>query len=151
MPFTLTWEQFHPPFKNCPGLLFGGRTLRRSALRPKPVGEGVPFCERYRLHQTSRPAQGGDFTLIVTFEGKAVAALAPDILWVEEAHRRSATGIDLAAELCAARALQRGLDTPVRETVVAMTKASVYASKRAYRLLVERGHIVPPEGYELPS
>lgn len=164
-PVCMTWEQIVPPYVESPGGLFGEGTIARSVVRIQPVGEGEPFCGKYRLHDgryhedeklnKAHIEHNGD-SLVVTFEGKKVGVLSGLALWIDAEHRYSVTKIDLAVELWMAHGIKRGLDKPVPQHLtrdgkpIPMTKATLKVAKRAYLILVERGYVMMPEGYTPP-
>lgn len=160
----MTWEEICPPYVMSTGPLVPN-AIEKTAKRVKPVGEGKPFCDgRYRLHEgryyaddvaNQRSIDHRDIALVATLDGESVAMISGMDFWVSPMHRRSITGIDLAVEIWMAHGLKRGLDKPLNQYAsekrpVPMTEATLKVAKRAYLLLIERGHVVLPEGYTPP-
>lgn len=162
MPECLTWEQFVPPHTlnvvvNEP---FAIDYVRRTI---DPIGEGVPFCERYRLHTgrySTDEKTDSDFVkrhgiaLVATYNGEKVGLISGMLFWVHAEHRRSVVDVDIAAELSLAHALLysegRGFSYLRKNALITMTQKAINANKRAYHLAVQRGIIVPPAGYPMP-
>lgn len=165
-PVCLTWEQFIPPYEEIPGVVFGGLIQERFSLRLKPVGEAKPICEgRYLLYDArfSAKEEINERTLhqkgsanLVTFGDTTVAAMTLIDLWVHPDHRRSVVPFDLAAEMWLEH-VQRRRQSFLEQHFgrlgkpVPMIKATIRVGMRAYKLGIERGYIVPPEGYKIPD
>lgn len=165
MPICLTWEQFAPPYKEIPGVLFGGKGQAVFARRIRPVGDGEPLCGPYRLHEGrfsqddarhEAAVHENEFALVVTLSGERVAAMSGITLWVHEEHRRSKVPYDIAAEMWLEHARRRDWTKWNQKhsragEPVPMIKSTIKVGMRAYLLAIERGYVYPPEGYVIPT
>lgn len=166
-PVCLTWEQFAPPYKEVRGILFP-KSFGRRLQRIKPIGPGEPLSgddNRYRIHEgrfaasddtNEKRVYENEFALVATFEGSAIGIISGVSLWVHEEHRRNANNVDLAAELWVAHSVRRGLRLFDQHYAragqpVPMVRSTIKVGMRAYRLCIERGFVVLPAGYEIPT
>jgi hypothetical protein len=165
-PLCLTWEQFIPPYQEIPAVLFGGLIQERFTRKLKPFGEPMPLYDgRYLLYdarygkkeETQAKVQHDRGNAnVVLFEGRTVAGQTLLDLWVHKDHRRSVTNIDLAAEMWLEHVRRRDQGAWEQRygregKPVPMIRATIKVGMRAYKLGIERGYIVLPEGYAIPE
>lgn len=164
-PPYLTWEQFAPPYKEVPSVMFP-RQFAKNMQQIAPVGDGKPLSDsRYRVHEGcfsdddekhAALVDRHEHAVVITFEGQTVGVLSGTSLWVHEEHRRNQTKTDVAAELWVEHARVRDWRAFTQHYAkagkpVPMVRSTIKVGLRAYKLCIERGYVVAPPGYVVPE
>lgn len=148
---VLTFEQFIPPHNI--GVSYGERFMAEKALRIKPIGAGITYLHKYRLHEgmysekeveQQKQVAKLTFATVVTHESAVAGVLNARFCWIHPEHR--GRDVDLAAELWSEHSWRWGFVERFdyyKDNPVTLTKEAFKVAKRAYALLVLRGALVP--------